>query len=98
MLALHLDGSLLSQAPGRYCADHGRTSPSEGGAEIRAGVWVCAQCWRRRRAVAFSGSKPAPPAATLRTQKHTAVANKLLDRTRTEWGLDQQKPVGTLTP
>ena len=98
MLAIHLEGSLPSTAPGKHCADHDRTSPSEGGAEIRLGIWVCAKCLRRRLARTLAGTKPVQPTASMRAQNRSAAAEKLLDRTRTAWGLDQSGPVGKLTP
>lgn len=98
MLAIQLEGSLPSTAPGKHCADHGRTSPSEGGAEIRLGVWVCAKCLRRRLTGALAGTKPVQATAPLPPKNRSAAAAKLLDRTRTAWGLDQPGPVGKLTP
>ena len=97
MLAIHLEGSLPSTAPAKHCTDHGRTSPSEGGAEIRKGVWVCGKCLRRRLTGALGRAKPVPATAPVRAQKRSVAAEKLLDRTRSAWGLDQPQPVGKLT-
>lgn len=91
MFEIHLQGSMVSTAPTKQCADHGRTAVSEGGAEIRAGVWVCAQCLRRRTNI-FAGRAKTSHTKTSQTAKEkTASAAHVLGLTRAAWGIEARQ-------
>ena len=68
----------------RLCASHQSIRPTEGGVEVRAGLWVCSHCWRRGMTSegAFVRKGVVQP-----FQFHSAPVEQLLNRTASAWAL-----------
>lgn len=68
----------------RLCASHQSIRPTEGGVEVRAGLWVCSHCWRRGMTSegAFARKSAEQP-----IQFRPAPVEQLLTRTASAWSL-----------